>query len=93
MVATHETEKPKNNPTSKKWEYCAITGIVSIEKGFRSYIPAAVIRYFPNTSEQVEGTIAKLGDEGWEMVSVTDSFSLSEGSGRSYPVLYFKRAK
>ncbi|HVF86339.1 MAG TPA: hypothetical protein VM866_02060 [Pyrinomonadaceae bacterium] len=102
IVATQETERPKTNLASKKWEYCAITGFASIEKGFRTYTPVAVIRYFPNVIEQVEGTsqedaqanaVAKLGDEGWEMVGVAEPFTILEGNGRNTSVFYFKRAK
>jgi hypothetical protein len=93
-------------PATKRWEYCAITGEISRKKDFSTYVVDAVIRYFPGREEKVEGpdeeeavanAMAKLGDEGWELVAVNErvSFSVSSGSGNSNSsrIYYFKRQK
>jgi hypothetical protein len=90
----------------KRWEYCAITGFVVHQKGFSfsspSYAPSAVVRFFPNTTEEVEGTneidalanaFTRLGDDGWELTGVSTNFSLSDGNGGSSSIYYFKRPK
>lgn len=87
-----QVENTKRIAATKRWEYCAIIGIEWVGNP-----PAtvAVIRYFPSRTESVEGAsredaqanaIAKLGEEGWEMVGISRVDS-------SYPVFYFKRAK
>lgn len=91
---------PSGTPT--RWEYCAITGFGSREKGFHTYVTFAVIRYFPNTTEEVEGesnddalanAFAKLGDEGWELAGVRTDLHLNEGSGKASATYFFKRPK
>ena len=90
----------------QKWEYCAITGVTWSQKAFgigsSSHVALALVRYFPHGVDQVEGpteedavanAFAKLGDDGWELVAVRESLSLTEGNGRSAPVFYFKRPK
>ena len=81
-----------------KWEYCAVSGIV---RGGDTYL-SCLIRFTPDgvvrtrlkktrsESEQtvVAQTIAKLGEDGWEMVS-----AVSEGGPFDSHSLYFKRPK
>ena len=90
----------------QKWEYCTVVGNgwKSREVGLsvRS-VPAAVIRYTStNTTVEVEGlthdlaidhALARLGEEGWELVAARETFKMSEGTGGSTPFLYFKRPK
>jgi hypothetical protein len=85
-----------------KWEYCAITGFATHEKGLNGHSYWAVIRYFPNTTEEVEGAdtddalanaFAKLGDDGWELAGIRTETHLTEGSGRSQTDYFFKRPK
>lgn len=87
----------------QKWEYCAITGFEHRQKGYASpsaYV--AVVRYFPNNTEEIEGplesealanALAKLGDDGWELVAVKVDFQLRDGNGDTHPSFYFKRPK
>ena len=88
----------------KRWEYCAIVGINWRQKNFPSNAstPSAVIRFFPNTLEEVEGgteddalanAFARLGDEGWELTGISTNFSLTDGSGKTSSAYYFKRPK
>lgn len=88
----------------KRWEYCAITGFNYRQKNFpsNSYTPSAVIRFFPDTLEEVEGgneesalanAFARLGDEGWELTGITTNLSLTDGNGKTSSVYYFKRPK
>jgi hypothetical protein len=93
-------------PAPTRWEYCTINGFSYHQKGFSlsspSLVPAAVIRYIPNTGEEVEGVseddavanaFAKLGDDGWELAGIRMDFRSSDGSGNSTSVYYFKRPK
>ena len=89
----------------QKWEYCAITGIIWHQKGFSlsaPHVPAAVVRYFPNTVEEVEGiseedaianAFTKLGEDSWELTGVKMDFNLTEGNGKSSTTYFFKRPK
>jgi hypothetical protein len=89
----------------QKWEYCAIVGFNLRQKGFSlssPSVPVAVVRYFPNTYEEVEGTseedaiantFAKLGEEGWELVGVKVDINLTDGNGKSSATYFFKRPK
>jgi hypothetical protein len=88
----------------RRWEYCSITGINWRQTGLSSSsrTPFAVVRYFPNTTEEVEGTneldalanaFTRLGDDGWELTGISTYFNLSDGSGTSASVYYFKRPK
>lgn len=90
-----QVENTKHAAT-RKWEYCTLTGGSWVDKGFISKTPAAMIQYFPNTREQIEGAthedahanaVAKLGEEGWEMIGIR------EMCDNCFPVFYFKRAK
>jgi len=102
--APPESQKPQP-AASQKWEYCTVTGntFKAREVGLSTrYIPAALINYQTAHWEDVEGAnhdhailnaLAKLGEEGWELVSVREKFSLSEGTGSSTPVFYLKRPK
>jgi hypothetical protein len=79
-----------------KWEYCAVWGISSIIRGLRkgSYVTdpdfwamnRQGIKVAPMKGgiHQVAATIAKLGEEGWEMVGCGN---VSEGAH----TIYFKR--
>jgi hypothetical protein len=87
----------------RRWEYCAITGFNWKQKGFSlssPSAPSAVIRFFPNTFEEVEGVneedalanaFARLGAEGWELTAIRQSLVLREGDGKSTHTFYFKR--
>jgi hypothetical protein len=88
----------------KRWEYCAIVNFNYRQKNFPSNAstPSAVIRFFPDTFEEVEGTneesalanaFARLGDDGWELTGITTNFSLTDGTGKATSVYYFKRPK
>ncbi|HEX8282121.1 MAG TPA: hypothetical protein VF588_02150 [Pyrinomonadaceae bacterium] len=90
----------------QKWEYCFIRGIKYNQKGLSlsssSRTPAAVVRYFPNGSEEFEGAteedalanaFAKLGEDGWELTAVRTDFSLSDGNGHTFAAYFFKRPK
>ena len=97
-----QAERAAHEP--KRWEYCAIVSFNYRQKNFpsNSYTPAAVIRFFPDTYEEVEGgneegalanAFARLGDDGWELTGITTSLSLTDGSGKTTSVYYFKRPK
>ena len=89
----------------KRWEYCAITGVVWRQKGFSSSprTPSALVRFFPNTVEEIEGSASeedaianaftRLGDDGWELTGVASNFTLTDGNGKTASVYYFKRPK
>ncbi len=102
----HPAEMPKAQPAEQlKWEYCTVTGNTwkQREVGLSTrQIPTAVINYPANNWEEVEGAshdlailnaLAKLGEDGWQLVAVREKFSLSEGTGNSTPVFYLKRPK
>jgi hypothetical protein len=92
------------SPSARRWEYCAITHTVRRQPGFGSS-PAtyfAVVRYYPNAGEEVEGrdeddalanALSKLGEEGWELVAVRQNLNLLDGSGRATHSYLFKRPK
>lgn len=88
----------------KRWEYCAVVGFNWRQKNFPSNAstPSAVIRFFPNTLEEVEGgteddalanAFTRLGDDGWELTGISMNFSLTDGSGKTSSAYYFKRPK
>ncbi|HVF68380.1 MAG TPA: hypothetical protein VM914_11980 [Pyrinomonadaceae bacterium] len=88
----------------KRWEYCAVVGFNYRQKNFpsNSHTPSAVIRFFPDTLEEVEGAteegalanaFTRLGDDGWELTGITTNFSLTDGNGKTSSVYYFKRPK
>lgn len=88
----------------KRWEYCAIVSFNYRQKNFPSNAstPSAVIRFFPDTLEEVEGgteegalanAFTRLGDDGWELTGITTSLSLTDGNGKTSSVYYFKRPK
>ncbi|HLM55503.1 MAG TPA: hypothetical protein VK422_05200 [Pyrinomonadaceae bacterium] len=102
----HPAEAQKAQPPAPlKWEYCTLTGHAfrSREVGLSTRsIPTAVIQCLPNAPEEVEGgthehaianALARLGEDGWELVAVRETFKLSEGTGDSHPVFYLKRPK
>ena len=91
-------------PEPKRWEYCAIVSFNYRQKNFPSNVstPSAVIRFFPDTLEEVEGAteegalanaFTRLGDDGWELTGITTSISLTDGNGKTSSVYYFKRPK
>lgn len=98
-------ENARANAAPQRWEYCSIVGFKRLQKGFSlsaPSVPAAVVRYFPNSSEEVEGTseddalanaFAKLGDEGWELAGIKTDFNLNDGNGKTTATFYFKRLK
>jgi hypothetical protein len=109
LEQTQSNPSAKEQPTSaasepKRWEYCAIMGVAWRQKGFSSSTrtPSAVVRFFPNTFEEIEGTneedaianaFARLGDDGWELTGVATNFSVTDGTGKTSTVYYFKRPK
>jgi len=97
-----QAERAAHEP--KRWEYSAIVGFNWRQKNFPSNVstPSAVIRFFPNTLEEVEGgteedalanAFTRLGDDGWELTGISSNFSLTDGSGKTSSVYYFKRPK
>ena len=97
---------PKAQPaTPQKWEYCFIishTFVKQKDVGLSTRSVPVVVIYFTGASEEVEGAsydlaigsaLAKLGDDGWELVAVREGFKISEGTGSSAPVFYLKRPK
>jgi hypothetical protein len=100
-----QTEPATRPATSRRWEYCAITGFTWKQRGFSissPQMPSAVIRYFPTNFEEVEGAneedalanaFAKLGEDGWELAGVRQSLRLDDGDGETRHVYYFKRPK
>ncbi|HKG15885.1 MAG TPA: hypothetical protein VKB12_21375 [Pyrinomonadaceae bacterium] len=97
-----QNERATSGP--KRWEYCAIVNFNYRQKNFpsNSYTPSAVIRFFPDTIEEVEGgteegalanAFTRLGDDGWELTGITTNFSLTDGNGKTSSVYYFKRPK
>lgn len=90
---------------TQKWEYCAITGFNWRQKGFSlsaPHVPVAIVRYFPSTVEEIEGTneedaianaFARLGEEGWELTGVKSDINLNEGNGKTTTTYFFKRPK
>ena len=89
---------------TRKWEYCAVTNVYRKQTGFGSS-PAtffAVVRYYPNAFEEIEGrdeddalanAFAKLGEDGWEFVAVRQNLNLLDGSGKATHAYLFKRPK
>lgn len=97
-----QAERAAQEP--KRWEYCAIVNFNYRQKNFPSNAstPSVVIRFFPDTLEEVEGAteelalanaFARLGDDGWELTGITTNFSLTDGNGKTTSVYYFKRPK
>jgi hypothetical protein len=91
-------------PLPQKWEYCVINGFRYHQKGFSSSprVPAAYVRYLPEGSEEVEGstedeavnnTLAKLGEDGWELTAIRTDLQLDDGDGKATSVYFFKRPK
>lgn len=86
-----------------KWEYCFFTTATTQKDRWSPSIGVAYVRYFGGGAlEQVEGrseeeaalnTMNKLGDEGWELVAIRESFSLREGFGESSARYFFKRPR
>jgi hypothetical protein len=100
--AKEQAERAASEP--RRWEYCAIVGFKWEQKGFPStrQVPFALVRFFPNTVEEVEGTseedaianaFTRLGDDGWELTGVSTNFNLIDGNGKTASVYYFKRPK
>jgi hypothetical protein len=85
----------------QKWEYCAIVGMAKHTRNLNPHYPA--LWYFTSEgckvseiksaeTNSVAMTIAKLGDESWEMVGVgaiPDKATVGLDPG----VIYFKRLK
>ena len=85
----------------KQWEYCLIRGLDMEEESFekrKSFFNPPWLIKFTTTGQQVSKlssspdefakTIAKLGEDGWEMVG-----SNTFGPGMQYHAIYFKRPK
>jgi len=98
-------ERAASAADSKRWEYCAIVGFRWKQTGFGSYTTTttyALVRFFPNTSEEVEGSgeqdalanaFTRLGDDGWELTGISTGVTLSDGNGSSSSTYFFKRPK
>ncbi len=89
---------------ARKWEYCAITHTFRKQTGFGSSPVTffAVVRYYPNTNEEVEGkdeedalvnAFVKLGEDGWELAAVRQNLNLLDGNGKATHTYLFKRPK
>ena len=89
---------------AKRWEYCAVTHTYRKQTSFGALSATflAVVRFYPNTYEEVEGkdeedalanAFVKLGEEGWEMVAVRQNLNLLDGSGKATHTYLFKRQK
>ena len=84
------------------WEYCAVVGIqrYSERRGFHPRWPA-IWHFTSDGIKEVEitideikttaKTIAQLGEQGWEMVSV--GTISAGGESETTHILYFKRPK
>ncbi|MBI2304537.1 MAG: hypothetical protein HYU86_07305 [Chloroflexi bacterium] len=81
-----------------KWEYCAVVGIGKLTRDLNPYYPAIwhftaegvqVIQIKGKEAAEVGRTIARLGEEGWEMVGC----GTEGGDNSSHHVVYFKRPK
>jgi hypothetical protein len=84
----------------QKWEYCAIVGFQTREKGLNTLYWVAIVRYFPGGSEEVEGSseqealinaFARLGDEGWELAGIKTEYT--DSTGKTTATYFFKRPK
>ena len=83
-----------------EWEYCAITGVAHVDKfpdrGWRAevdYFQPDGIRKESGVLDTYEigaigKAVAKLGSDGWELVSPGARFTSTQGE-----MLYFKRPK
>lgn len=61
-------------PDMDVWEYCKVIGSASEEKdGFLCYYKTTRTQIFPLKSEAWELAIARLGQEGWELVAVENN--------------------
>lgn len=98
-------ERAPSAAGARRWEYCAVIGFRWKQTGFGSYTTTttyALIRFFPNTSEEVEGNgeqdalanaFTRLGDDGWELTGISTGMTLSDGNGSSSSTYFFKRPK
>lgn len=77
-----------------KWEYCAVVGVSSDQHDLLGYFPAIwyftakgvrVVEIKGDEARQIGAAIARLGQEGWELVTATSPY----GEGAD---LYFRRA-
>jgi hypothetical protein len=101
--ATAEAEAVSKPAARTRWEYCAITHTTTKRSDYSSRSTGvAVIRYYPGGTEEVEGAyegdafdkaMAKLGEDGWELVAIRERIGLSDGTGTSAGSYYFKRPK
>ncbi len=99
-IARAQSTQPAHSGSQTKWEYCALYGYASSRKSFGSTTFYATIEYYQTSdlhTETVEmdrggeekvvaKAIAKLGEEGWEMVNDRTH----EGTTTR---IYFKRQK
>lgn len=102
-VAGAETsiERKMDTRAGARWEYCAVSraGYTGSARGGTYWVSyfkdtgVEIVEIEEKVSEQqgaaISRAIAKLGDEGWEMVGSSD---LPVRSGR-FEAIYFKRAK
>lgn len=105
-AAAARGEAAREPAQPRRWEYCVISGFTYRRKGLSlsdpARAPAAVVRYLPAGSEEVEGAteeealgvaFAKLGEEGWELTGLRTDLKLREGDGETSTVYFFKRPK
>ena len=103
-AADARAEAAREPAAPTRWEYCYIKGFRYRQKGFSlsAQVPAAYVRYLPTGSDEIEGAseeealgnaFAKLGEDGWELTGLRTDLSLSDGTGTSATVYFFKRPK
>jgi hypothetical protein len=97
---TANAKDAARDAATQKWEYCAIVGFQTREKGLNTVYSTAIVRYFPTGSEEVEGSseqealinaFARLGDEGWELAGIKTDYT--DSTGRTTATYFFKRPK
>jgi hypothetical protein len=88
--------------TTLRWEYCAVTHIIPRQTGLNPAPARAVVRHYPSNYEEIEGkdeedalanALAKLGDDGWELVGIRQQLNITDGYGKSTHAYFFKRPK
>ncbi|CAN5144679.1 hypothetical protein BH18ACI2_BH18ACI2_02800 [soil metagenome] len=102
LVATvtqaQRPETAKTAPPKNRWEYCSVTrsGAIGAPRGtyWISYFNEAGVQISVVEEQATEShgpakAIARLGDEGWEMVG-QGPLEIRQGS---LPAIYFKRLK
>lgn len=69
-----EVVEARGAPNMNTWEYCKVIGSDAEGKdGFLCYYKSSKPQIFPLKSEAWELAIARLGQEGWELVAVENN--------------------